>query len=86
MQERKNVLMKLDVTTNQKLVGVQIVKFITFLTRGITDKDTLMGTRVELIGMMNDSGIAKATKNSQMGEGRRALVQYFKRGLVRNHG
>ena len=74
--------MKGDIPTNKKVMRGKVVQFVTFLTCRITKKDATTGTGIKFMVRMNNSSIAKATKNSKMGESRWFIVKQFKRGFL----
>lgn len=75
--------MKMDITTNKKLMCMQVVKFVSFLTNGITNEDTTAGTRIKFVQGVNHCSIAKASKNFNMIECGGFVVKQFIWRLVR---
>lgn len=43
-RERKSGFTKFDITTVEKFLSLQIIKFVNFLTSGLSNKDITFGT------------------------------------------
>jgi hypothetical protein len=80
---RKNCFMKNDITASKHFMGCKVIEFVSFLTDGIAKKNTMLGTRGELMRNMHDSGICKTPKDSKMRTRREFAKKFFKRGFVR---
>jgi hypothetical protein len=57
MRERKGGFAKFYITTKKKFVIFHIIKLVTFVTSGVSDKNTTFGTRVKFINRMNNNCI-----------------------------
>ena len=63
---RKNIFKEVDVPTDKEFVVIHIIKFVTFLTCWIPDKNITMSTRIKFMRWMDNSSIAKTTKNTEV--------------------
>ena len=61
--------MKFYIMTDKDLVIVQVIKFISFMICGITNENTMVSSRFELLGRMNHCSVTETIENSKMVKG-----------------
>lgn len=76
---RKNIFREYNITTCENFMRLKIIKFESFLTKGITKENIRNSTRSEFMCHMNIGDIDKTTKNMKIF----FKIKTFKRSIKR---
>lgn len=65
---RESGFVKLYITANKECMGVQIIKYATFLAMRVANKNATFGTSAKFVFEIDNSAIIEVTKNAQVSE------------------
>ncbi|CAL8083641.1 unnamed protein product [Prunus armeniaca] len=77
------MFIKFDISGGGKFLGFKIKDTITFLAKGITNKNATPSSFIKFVNGVCICGIAKATKNTHVRISRRVVMKHDIWGVVR---